>query len=159
MAPIVTSTGKKAQVAPANLVPIDLFRAGTAEKIAFIKKGVPARTAKFLIKGFKVDQKVMLDALSLKTATINRKATNNEVLSADESERVIGLAELLGQVEAMVEESGDPNGFDANAWLADWLRQPLPALGGEKPIEYLDTMKGQMLISKLLLRMQTGAYS
>lgn len=153
------AAGKKVELAPAHLVPIDLFRAGTAEKIAFIKKGVSARTAKFLIKGFKVEQKVMLDALSLKTATINRKATNNELLSADESERVIGLAELLGQVEAMVEESGDPEGFDANAWLADWLRQPLPALGGEKPIDYLDTMKGQMLISKLLLRMQTGAYS
>lgn len=149
----------KVETVSGGLIPIDLFRAGAAEKIAFIKRGVPARTAKFLIKGFNLDQKVMLDALSLKTATINRKATNNQVLSADESERVVGLAELLGQVEAMVEESGNLEGFDARTWLADWLGRPLPALGGAKPIEYLDTMKGQMLVSKLLQQMQTGAYA
>ncbi len=154
-----TAITTKVEAPTGNLVPIDLFRAGAAEKIAFIKKGVPARTAKYLIRGFNLDQKVMLDALSLKTATINRKATKNQVLSADESERVIGLAELLGQVEAMVEESGNPEGFDARTWLANWLRRPVPALGGAKPLEYLDTMKGQMLVSKLLQQMQTGAFA
>ncbi|WP_293880590.1 MbcA/ParS/Xre antitoxin family protein, partial [Sphingomonas sp.] len=71
----------------------------------------------------------------------------------------LGLAELLGQVEAMVEESGSPEGFDAGAWLTNWLRRPVQALGGAKPIEYLDTIKGQMLVAKLLLQMQTGAYA
>lgn len=70
----------------------------------------------------------MFDALSLKTATVNRKAARDEVLSVEESERVVGLAKLVGQLEAMVEESGAGEDFDAPTWLSRWLRGPLPAL-------------------------------
>ena len=66
---------------------------------------------------------------------------------------------LVGQLEAMVEESGDPDSFDAPGWLSRWLREPLPALGGDKPINLLDTMEGQALISRALAQMQSGAYA
>ena len=69
------------------------------------------------------------------------------------------LVKLVGQIEAMVEESGNPDRFDAPEWLSRWLREPLPALGGDKPINLLDTMEGQALVSRALAQMQTCAYA
>ncbi|MFC7738644.1 antitoxin Xre/MbcA/ParS toxin-binding domain-containing protein [Roseomonas sp. GCM10028921] len=73
--------------------------------------------------------------------------------------RWVGITRLVGQVEAMVQESGDPAGFNATEWLSHWLNQPVPALGNTRPIEFMDTMEGQKLVSTVLARMQTGAFS
>jgi uncharacterized protein (DUF2384 family) len=66
---------------------------------------------------------------------------------------------LVGQLEMIVAESGNPEGFDASEWISNWLSEPLPALGGEKPINFLDTMEGQDLVSDALARIQSGAYA
>ena len=43
-------------------------------------------------------------------------------------------AELLALALQIMRESGDDApGFDARAWLAHWLRSPVPALGGTPP--------------------------
>lgn len=137
---------------------VDLYRASAFDRIAFIKSGVPARKVKTFITELQLDQRAMLDALNLKTATVNKKAARDETLSAEESERVVGLAKLVGQLEAMIEESGTAEGFDAPEWLSRWLREPLPALGG-RPIDLLDTMEGQALVSRALAQLQSGAYA
>ena len=144
---------------PPSFPYVDLFRAAPVERIEFIKAGVSARKVKILITELHLDQNVMFDALSLKTATVNRKAARDEVLSVEESERVVGLAKLVGQLEAMVEESGAGEDFDAPTWLSRWLREPLPALKGAKPIDFLDTMEGQALVSRVLAQIQSGAYA
>jgi uncharacterized protein (DUF2384 family) len=59
----------------------------------------------------------------------------------------------------MVEESGDPTGFDAGHWVADWLGNPLPALGGATPASYMDTFEGQKIVAELLSMSQRGAYA
>ena len=59
----------------------------------------------------------------------------------------------------MVAESGEPAGFDAGAWLARWLTEPLPSLGGTRPADLLDTMEGQGLVSTALAQLQSGAYA
>lgn len=56
-------------------------------------------------------------------------------------------------------ESGAPDGFNASDWFAGWVTSPLPALGGERPIEYLDTCDGRAMISHLLDQMQSCAYA
>ena len=80
-------------------------------------------------------------------------------MSADEGERALGLARLIGQVTHVVQESGNPEGFDAATWTADWLEQPNPALGGKAPGQYMDTADGRELVSSLIARMQSGAYA
>ena len=80
-------------------------------------------------------------------------------LPGDGSVRAIGVARLVGQVEAMVLESGDPAGFDAAAWVARWLTEPLPAFGGVRPAELMDTIEGQALVSSALAKTQSGAYA
>lgn len=138
---------------------VEIFRSAPTDRIRIIKAGVPANKAKQMITDLHFDQQVLLEALNLKTATVNRKAARGEALSIEDGERVIGMARLVGQVEAMVEESGDPAGFDATLWLSQWLCQPVAALGHVRPIELLDTMEGQKLVADTLARAQSGAYA
>jgi hypothetical protein len=65
---------------------------------------------KLLVREMHADQGVIFKALNLKTATVNKKAAKDEALSAEEGERVVGLAKLVGQLETMIAESGDPAG-------------------------------------------------
>ena len=138
---------------------LEIYRASPADRIRIIKAGVPAAKAKRMITDLHFDQGVLLEALNLKTATVNRKAARDEALSAEESERVVGMAKLVGQLEAMLEESGEPDGFDATAWLSRWLREPVPALGRVRPVDLLDTMEGQSLVAQALAQIQSGAYA
>jgi uncharacterized protein (DUF2384 family) len=112
-----------------------------------------------MIQEMDLSQEKVLGYLALPTATINRKVKRKELLSPSDSARVLGLASLIGQVQTMVERSGNPEGFDAAKWLAEWMERPLPALGGAKPAEYLDTIAGQQLIGNLLAMMESGAYA
>lgn len=138
---------------------LSLYRSTPAQRVRLIRDGVPASDLKNVIRLMDSPQDKVLGYLRVPTATVNRKAKRDEELSAEDSERAIGLSHLIGQVQTMVQQSGDPEGFDAAKWLARWLEEPLPALGGECPAAYLDTMEGQRLISNLLAQMQSGAYA
>jgi uncharacterized protein (DUF2384 family) len=59
----------------------------------------------------------------------------------------------------MVDESGDPRGFNAAEWVAQWLDAPLQALGGRRPAELMDTAEGQAIVANLLERIHSGVYS
>lgn len=133
--------------------------AAPMERIEIIKDLVPARQAKWFIQALSLPVSDAYRLLHLSPATVNRKAKNDDRLTQDESERVVGLARLIGQVQAMVEESGEPEGFDVSAWTSRWLTQPLPALGGRRPMDLMDTMEGQALVSSVVGRMQSGAYA
>src|SRR5262249_51454851 len=127
-----------------------VYLAAPLERIEIVKAGVPAVQAKRIL----ADLDVPASLLHLPVSTFNRKIKNQDVLAPEASERVVGLARLVGQVQAMVEESGEPDGFDAKAWTARWLGEPLPALGGLAPGALLDTMEGQALVSQALARIQ-----
>jgi putative toxin-antitoxin system antitoxin component (TIGR02293 family) len=137
----------------------NVYRASPAERISMIKRGVPAAEVKRLLTDLNIGQGIGFKALNLPTATVNKKAKTGDLLSTEESERVIGLAKLVGQLEAMVEESGDPAGFDAHAWISQWLTEPLPAFGGARPLDLIDTMEGQGLVASALAKLQSGAYA
>lgn len=67
-----------------------------------------------------------------------------------------GVVDLVSRVQRMVEEFGDPTGFDANAWTMRWLREPNAALGGRAPLELMDTLEGQAQVFAVLISTQNG---
>ena len=95
----------------------------------------------------------------MSTATVNKKARQGDTLSPEESERIVGFAKLVGQLEAMIQDSGDPTDFDARTWMARWLTEPLPAFGGARPADLMDAMEGQGLVAAALAKIQSGAYA
>lgn len=69
------------------------------------------------------------------------------------------LRSLAAMVQRIVTESGNPEGFDALAWTSAWIQEPVPALGGARPVDYLGTEEGKALVEALLRQEQSGAYS
>ncbi|TEA71918.1 antitoxin Xre/MbcA/ParS toxin-binding domain-containing protein [Allopusillimonas ginsengisoli] len=130
-----------------------------ADEIRMVRFGVPARMIDALAGDMWVSRSRLLDWIKMPEATAKRKIKNDELLDTSWSERVLALASLIGQVQHMVEESGDPNGFDAPNWVGQWLSEPNPAFGGVPPGTYMDTEKGSNLVSQMLLQMQSGAYA
>jgi putative toxin-antitoxin system antitoxin component (TIGR02293 family) len=164
MVVFATAAGKTAPAASnasnfGKLSYLGVYHASPLQRISLIKQGVPASEVKLLFADLHIAQGVGFKALNLSTATVNKKAKTGDLLSSDESERVIGLAKLVGQREAMVEESGEPSGFDARTWIARWLTEPLPAFGRARPVDLIDTMEGQGLVSSALAKLQSGAYA
>jgi len=135
------------------------YRASPFERIGMIKRGILAADAKRIFAELAIGQGTALKALNLSPATVNKKAKQHQTLSPEESERVIGVAKLVGQLLAQIQDSGDAEGFDAVAWMSRWLSDPLPALGGTRPIDLMDTMEGQALVSTTLAQLQSGAYA
>lgn len=138
---------------------VTLYEAPALTQVEWVKRGVGARDAKAILGQLRVPQGEALTALRIPVATVNRKARTNAPLSPAEGERVLGVGRLLGQLQAMVRESGSPEGFDAAAWLSAWISGPVPALGGARPLDLMDTMTGQALVSQVLAQMQSGAYA
>ena len=141
---------------------IRLYQTTPVERIGLIRNGVNAAEFKTFVGTLDIQQEKIFTMLDIATATVNRKASRNEALSRDDSEKVVGMAKLIGQVETMLAQSGDPalmKDFDAANWLTHWMEEPIPALGGACPADYMDTIEGQEMIARLLAMMQTGAYA
>lgn len=138
---------------------VALYKASGLTQVEWVKSGFGARQAKIILGKLRIPQGEALTALHIPVATMNRKAQTNAPLSPAEAERVLGFGRLLGQLQTMVRESGNPEGFDASAWLSSWMKTPIPALGGDRPLKFMDTMTGQTLISQTLAQMQSGAYA
>ena len=125
-----------------------VYRIDPAMRIKIIKRGVSPNVFTSLARWMDRSKEDLGKTLGLSVTTI-----------AEQGERVVGMAKLIGQVQAMVDESGEPDGFDAPLWVAGWLDTPVPALGGDRPAEYMDTAEGRELVSRLLAMMQSGAYA
>ena len=75
------------------------------------------------------------------------------------SERTMAIAGLVRQAKRLVRDSGGSEGFDAARWVAAWLNQPLPALGGKRPSEFMHTADDRTLVANLLAQQKSGAYA
>ena len=135
------------------------YRANPLDRIAIIRGRVPATYVVALAQSMQIPKERLCGILDLARATVDRKIQGRQRLSQEESERVLAVAQLIGQVDSMVRESGDPSGFDAARWMAGWLEHPHPALGGRRPGELLDTADGRHLVAQLLAQQQAATYA
>ncbi len=136
-----------------------LYRSDAADRIAMVRHGLPASLLTTLADDMQVARERLYGWLGIARTTANRKIRDDGTLSPDESERALGIARLVGQVQKIVADSGQPEGFDAARWTAEWLAQPNPTLGGRTPGEFMDTADGRALVAALVAKMQSGAYA
>lgn len=129
------------------------------QRIAMVKEGAPAALVPFLADGMAITRDRLYRMAGVARATLDRKIHAGLRLSQDETERMLGIALLIGQAERIVIESGDSAKFDAGKWIAAWVDRPNPALGGRCPSTLMDTFEGRDIVSSLLAQMQSGAYA
>lgn len=150
--------GLNVQIATVSFA--DVYAAAPQQRIELVKRGVAPSMLSEIAEGISTTEGRVMEILGLKRTTIARKrADPSATLSQDDSEKLVGLARIAGQVEVMVRESGDLTGFDPGKWLTAWLNEPIEALDGQKPADYMDTNEGQALVSNLLLQIQHGVYA
>lgn len=129
------------------------------DRVNVVKEGVPAEYAATLATSMAIPKEKFYRTIGVARPTVDRKIREGLRLSQDESERVLGIARLIGQAPSIVQMSGDQRSFDAAKWLASWLDAPLNALGGKPPADFMDTADGRLLVSNLLAQQQSGAYA
>jgi putative toxin-antitoxin system antitoxin component (TIGR02293 family) len=138
---------------------VRLYHTSVVDRVSLVKAGVPAKYVKVLSTRMKMPMEKFYRTLGLARPTVDRKVRLSKLLNPDESERVVGIARLVGQAQSLVKESGRQEEFDAATWVSAWLDRPLPALGGKPPGEFMDTADGRMLVADLLSQEQSGAYA
>ena len=100
-----------------------IYRVEPMDRIKLIRDGIPARYINVISDSMGITKETLFKFLNLPKSTIDKKSVANQMLPIEQGERLIGIAKLVGQVESIIAESGNPNGFDAAKWVAR-SRQP-----------------------------------
>lgn len=137
----------------------DLYIMPSIDRSVLVKKRAPSNMVFVISKDMNIPKDRFVQIMGLSRATVARKMASKTDLSVNESERLVGIAKLIGQVETMVNQSGATDGFKPAEWFGEWIEQPAAAFGGIKPEELLDTSDGREAVAKLLSQMQSGAYA
>ena len=101
----------------------------------------------------------VMDIIGVSQTTFRRKEEANEPLPDVAGHRVMGFLRVAATLRRLLDESGDPEqlkDFDLDAWVAQWMREPLPELGGKTPAEMLRNPEGQRAVEQVLERMRGG---
>ena len=101
----------------------------------------------------------VMDIVGVSQTTFRRKEEANEPLPDVAGHRVMGFLRVAATLRRLLEESGDPEllkDFDLEAWVAQWMREQLPELGGKTPAEMLRNPEGQRAVEQVLERMRGG---
>lgn len=130
------------------------------QRVAAERQGVAARLVKDLASEMAIPAVRMFKIIGVPKATAERKAEKNEAIAGGGGQSALGVLNLLGIAQSIVAESTDDQAaqFDVAKWLGRWIESPLPALGGRKPADLLDTPTGIDVVARLLGSLQSGAY-
>lgn len=101
----------------------------------------------------------VMELIGVSQTTFRRKEEAGEPLPDVAGHRVMGFLRVVATLRRLLDESGDPEllrTFDLEAWVARWMREALPELGGKTPAEMLRNPEGQRAVEQVLERMRGG---
>ena len=114
-----------------------------------VREGLPFSALEEVIARFALGRREVSAVLHLPERTLARRKRERR-LSPDESDRLVRLARIAAQAEETL-------GSAERAGL--WLSRPNRALGGEAPLDLLDTDLGAREVEAILGRLEHGVYS
>jgi putative toxin-antitoxin system antitoxin component (TIGR02293 family) len=115
-----------------------------------VRQGLPASSVAALAQKLDVGKAVLSRTLGIPLRTLTRRVSQRSRLTAAESDRTVRLARVYAVAVEMI-------GDEKKA--AEWLRTPNRALGGETPLDQLDTDAGARSVEDILGRIAYGVYS
>ena len=115
-----------------------------------VRKGLPANSITALAEKLDVGNAVLSKKLGIPQRTLTRRLSQHSRLTAAESDRTVRLARVYANAVEMI-------GDDEKA--VEWLHTPNRALGGERPLDQLDTDVGAREVEDILGRIGYGVYS
>jgi putative toxin-antitoxin system antitoxin component (TIGR02293 family) len=117
--------------------------------IDVINRGLPIGELEYLRSHLDVPIDRLTQNIGLSRATFHRRKAAGR-LTADESDKVVRFAQLLGLANKVLENEDDAR---------RWLTSPQYGLGGAVPLNYARTEVGAREVEDLLNRIEYGVYS
>jgi putative toxin-antitoxin system antitoxin component (TIGR02293 family) len=115
-----------------------------------VRKGLPAGSVTALAEKLHLGSTVLSRKLGIPLRTLTRRLSQGSVLTPAESDRIVRMARIYANAIEMI-------GDERKA--VEWLSTPNRALGGEKPLDQLDTDMGTRMVEDILGRIAYGVYS
>ena len=117
---------------------------------ALVRRGLPASSVRVLAEKLDIGNTALSQKLGIPQRTLTRRLSLRSRLTATESDRMVRLARVFANAVEMI-------GDEEKA--VEWLQTPNRALGGERPLDQLDTDVGAREVEDLLGRIAYGVYS
>ncbi|MCY7307127.1 MAG: MbcA/ParS/Xre antitoxin family protein [Rhodoferax sp.] len=124
-----------------------------------VESGVPTSMVDLIAGATGEAAARVMDMIGVSQTTFRRKDEAHEPLPDAAGHRVMGFLRVVATLRRLLQESGDPEqlaAFDLETWLAQWMRERLPELGGKTPAEMLRNPEGQRAVEQVLERMRGG---
>ena len=90
-----------------------------------------------------------IDALVIPLRTLQHRRSRREKLTVDESDRVLRVARILSQAEAV---------YGSRDRALEWLRRPLSRLKNRAPLDLARTDTGARIVEELLVQIDEGIF-
>ena len=117
---------------------------------ALVRKGLPAGSVTALAAKLHVANGLLSRKLGIPQRTLTRRMSEASPLTPAESDRTLRMARVYAHAAEMI-------GDEEKA--IEWLSTPNRALGGERPLDRLDTDIGARTVEDILGRIAYGVYS
>jgi len=115
-----------------------------------VRQGLPASSLNALAGKLHVASSVLSRKLGIPQRTLTRRLSQSSLLTPAESDRTVRMARVYANAVEMI---GDEDK------AIQWLGTPNRALGGERPLDQLDTDMGARMVEDILGRIAYGVYS
>ena len=115
-----------------------------------VREGLPATSVSVLARKLDLGSTTLSRKLGIPLRTLTRRLSKGSRLTAAESDRTVRLARVFADAVEMIGDEGK---------AAEWLQTPNRALGGERPLDQLDTDVGARTVEDILGRIAYGVYS
>jgi putative toxin-antitoxin system antitoxin component (TIGR02293 family) len=115
-----------------------------------VRKGLPAGSVPALATRLHLSNSILSLKLGIPQRTLTRRLSQSSLLTPAESDRTVRMARVYAQAVEMIGEEET---------AIAWLNAPNRALGGEKPLDQLDTDTGARMVEDILGRIAYGVYS
>jgi putative toxin-antitoxin system antitoxin component (TIGR02293 family) len=118
--------------------------------VQLVRRGLPTSSVKALAAKLALGSAMLSRKLGIPQRTMTRRLSQRSRLTAAESDRAVRLARVYASAVEMIGEKDK---------AVEWLRTPNRALGGERPLDQLDTDVGARQVEDILGRIAYGVYS
>lgn len=124
---------------------------GKMERVSVIREGIPYQYIEIISEKLNLPVKSILAIFGIPQTTYNKKKSEHALLDSRDSELIILITELIDYgLEVFNDEK---NKFQR------WLKKPNLALGGNPPINLLDTTTGIEEVKNSLNRIEFGNFA
>ena len=115
-----------------------------------VRKRLPAGVSDKIKKAFLITDAELVKVAGVTLRTFQRKRAERKKFSLLVSDRIARLTSILSFATQVFEDSESATA---------WMRKPQIALGGQKPIDLIETEAGENAVKDLLGRIEYGVIS